>query len=45
MELIEGNELGDERDSADAPDITGRAAHLEEQMGHPIDEDEGRTGR
>jgi cytochrome c oxidase subunit I len=43
MELVEGNEMGDERDSADAPDMSGRAAHLEEQMGHPIDEDKGRT--
>jgi cytochrome c oxidase subunit I len=45
LELVEGNELGDERDAADAPDISGRAEHLEEQMGHPIDEDEGRTDR
>jgi cytochrome c oxidase subunit I len=43
LELVEGNELGDERDAADAPDLEGRAAHLEEQMGRPIDENEGRT--
>jgi cytochrome c oxidase subunit I len=43
MELIEGNEMGDERGNADAPDMGGRAGHLEEQMGHPINEDDGRT--
>jgi cytochrome c oxidase subunit 1 len=43
MELVEGNEMGDERESADAPEMSGRASHLEQQMGHPIDEDKGRT--
>jgi cytochrome c oxidase subunit 1 len=43
MELVEGNEMGDERDSADAPEMGGRASYLEEQMGHPIDESKGRT--
>ncbi len=42
LELVEGNELGDERDSADAPDVAGRAGHLEETMGHPVDEDPGK---
>jgi cytochrome c oxidase subunit 1 len=45
LELVEGNELGDERDEADAPEMSGRAGHLEQQMGHPIDESEGRTDR
>jgi cytochrome c oxidase subunit I len=45
LELVEGNELGDERDAADAPAVSGRQAHLEEQMGHPIDEEKGETDR
>jgi cytochrome c oxidase subunit 1 len=44
MELVEGNSL-DEDGAADAPDIQGRASHLEEQMGHKIDPDEGRTNK
>jgi cytochrome c oxidase subunit 1 len=41
LELVEGNELGDERDTADAPSVTGRQQYLEEQLGHPIDEEKG----
>jgi cytochrome c oxidase subunit 1 len=45
LELVEGNELGDERDAADAPDITGRQAHLEDQLGHPIEDEKGERDR
>jgi cytochrome c oxidase subunit 1 len=45
LELIEGNELGDERAAADAPDVSGRVGHLEEQLGHPVEETERGEGR
>jgi cytochrome c oxidase subunit 1 len=45
LELVEGNVLADERQAADAPEVSGRQGHLEEQMGHPIDEDKGRSTR
>jgi cytochrome c oxidase subunit 1 len=41
LELVEGNELGDEREAADAPSLAGRQEHLEEQLGHSIDEEKG----
>ena len=31
--------VGEEKDAADAPDVEGRQAHLEEQLGHPINTD------
>jgi cytochrome c oxidase subunit 1 len=40
MELMVNDAVGEEKKAADAPDVEGRQAHLEEQMGHPIDEDE-----
>jgi hypothetical protein len=42
LELVDGIVLGDERDGADAPDLAGRAGHLEETMGHDIDRDPGK---
>jgi hypothetical protein len=38
LELVAANQLGDERDAADAPDIAGRQGHLEEQMGESVEE-------
>jgi cytochrome c oxidase subunit 1 len=45
LELVEANVLGDERERADAPSVSGRAGHLEETMGRPIDDEKGRGDR
>jgi hypothetical protein len=39
MEMEENDALGDEADLVDAPSVGGRQAHIEDQLGHPIDTD------
>ena len=44
-ELAENDALAEERDLADAPTVTGRQSHLEQTMGHPVDDQKGDTDR
>ncbi len=45
MEMAENDALGDERDLVDAPTVTGRQQHIEQELGHPIDTDKDETDR
>jgi cytochrome c oxidase subunit 1 len=45
LELVENDALAHEKDIVDAPTVTGRKGHLEETMGHPMDEQKGDTDR
>ena len=45
LELVENDALAHEKDIVDAPTVTGRQGHLEETMGHPMDEQKGETDR
>jgi cytochrome c oxidase subunit 1 len=37
LEAEENEELGEDTKIADTPDVSGRRAHLEEQLGRPVD--------
>jgi cytochrome c oxidase subunit 1 len=45
MEMAENDAVGDEKDLVDAPSVSGRQQHIEEQLGHPIDTDTEGTDR
>jgi cytochrome c oxidase subunit 1 len=37
LEMVENEELRREGDRADAPDVTGRRGHLEQQLGSDVE--------